>query len=136
MTAVRDRLPGAWSLVSLRRFRNGVFHRFPMSEGACGRLIYASEGVMSAFLASPEWIRGTAKPDWSAFLAYSGRWRLIHEDTVVHDVDMASIGALIGRPLERYVSFAPDATMMLKTDGHVTSSGEKSHDELIWRRVT
>ena len=104
VTDPREGIIGAWSLISLRRFRNGAFYRYPMGEGASGWLIYSASGIMAAFLMSAEWAKGTAKPDWSAFLSYSGRWRIVNSDTVIHDVDAASISALIGRLLERYIS--------------------------------
>jgi hypothetical protein len=132
----RKSVLGAWSLVSLKRFRNDAFYRFPMGEAAVGRLIYSDSGVMAAFLMSAEWIAGTAKPDWSTFLSYSGHWRILNGDTVFHDVDAASITTLIGRPLERYLSFTADGMLQLRTASHIAKAGEKSHDELLWKRIT
>jgi hypothetical protein len=107
-----------------------------MGEGATGRIIYSPLGFMCAFLMSPDWLKGKGKRDGSSvdFLSYSGRWRLLNGDTVIHDVDAASVFEFIGRPLTRYVTFDADGTLMLRTEGHVLSSGEKSHDELIWLR--
>jgi len=133
MSDIRQKVLGAWSLASLRRFRDGSFHRFPMGEGATGRLIYDDSGRMAAFLMSPEWVQGTATQLWSTFLSYSGRWDL--DGTMVsHRLDACSISDLIGQTLVRYIAFTAEGDMMLTTDGHVTADGAKSHDELIWKR--
>jgi hypothetical protein len=137
-TPAADRLPGVWSLRSLRRFRNGVFYRYPMGEGATGRIIYSSDGYMCAFLMSPQWLQGAGKSTGSSvdFLSHSGRWRFSNPATVVHEVDAASVFEFIGRPLIRYVSFTEAEDLLLRTEPHTTSSGQKSHDELVWARVT
>lgn len=134
MNDLRQKVLGAWSLASLRRFRDGAFYRHPMGEGATGRLIYDDSGLMCAFLMSPEWVAGTAKQEWSTFLSYSGRWD-VEGATVSHRLDACSISDLIGRTLERYIRFTPEGDLVLTTDGHVTADGSKSHDELIWKRA-
>lgn len=134
MTNIRESVLGAWSLQSLRRFRDGQFYRHPMGEGASGRLIYDDSGLMCAFLMSPEWVAGTVAQSWWTFLAYSGSWD-VDGATVSHRLDACSISELIGRTLERYISFTPQGHLMLTTDGHVTADGVKSHDELIWVRA-
>ncbi|WP_176593317.1 lipocalin-like domain-containing protein [Sphingobium sp. EM0848] len=134
MSVIRGSVLGAWSLLSLRRFRNGEFYRYPMGEGASGRLIYDDGGLMCAFLMSPEWVAGTAAQSWSTFLAYSGAWD-VEGTTVSHRLDACSISDLIGHTLERYISFTAEGHLMLTTDGHVTADGVKSHDELIWVRA-
>ncbi|GLT00034.1 hypothetical protein GCM10007897_14170 [Sphingobium jiangsuense] len=133
MSELREKVLGAWSLVSLRRFRNGAFYRHPMGEDATGRLIYDDSGLMCAFLMSQDWVEGRAPQQWSTFLAYSGRWT-VEGATVSHRLDACSISDLIGRTLVRTISFTPEGDMMLTTDGHVTADGVKSHDELIWTR--
>jgi hypothetical protein len=127
-------LLGAWSLASLRRFRDGAFYRCPMGEAATGRLIYDASGTMSAFLASPEWSAGEAEQNWSTFLAYSGRWEL-DESTVSHMLDACSISSLIGRTLVREIRVTESGDLMLTTDGHVTADGFRTHDELVWLRA-
>lgn len=136
MNEQEEKVIGVWSLLSLRRFRNGTFYRFPMGEDAAGRLIYTPVGIMAAFLMSREWQAGTAKPEWSSFMSYSARWHVENLNQVVHDVDTCSISALIGKPLIRYIRHQDDGAMMLLTEPFGTSSGEKSHDELLWRRVS
>lgn len=131
----RERLLGGWELEILRRFRDGVFHREPMGAGAKGRLIYDASGVMSAFLMSLSWERGEAAPHWSTFFSYSGPWAL-EGDTVTHHLDMCAIPQLIGTPLVRYVSFKTPDRMLLRTAAHTTNDGHRSHDELIWNRVS
>jgi hypothetical protein len=133
MNDINQVVLGSWSLASLRRFRNDAFFRDPMGSGASGRLIYDKSGMMSAFLMSAEWVAGSATQDWSTFLAYSGRWK-IEGTTVSHKLDACSISALIGRTLERYISFTPEGDLMLTTEAHVTNDGFRSHDQLIWKR--
>lgn len=133
MSELRRAVLGTWELAALRRFRDGAFYRYPMGEGATGRLIYDESGLMAAFLMSPEWVAGTATQEWSTFLAYSGHWA-VDGTTVTHRLDACSISDLIGRTLERYISFTPEGDLRLTTEGHVTADGVKSHDELIWKR--
>lgn len=130
----RGSMLGVWSLASLRRFRDGEFYRYPMGEGATGRLIYDASGLMCAFLMSREWVAGTAKPAWSTFLAYSGAWS-VEGGTVEHRLDACSISDLIGSRLVRHIRFLPEGDLMLTTEAHVTTDGAKSHDELIWKRA-
>lgn len=134
MSNLQQAVLGAWALVSLRRFRNGEFHRYPMGEGATGRLIYDQSGVMSAFLMSPEWAAGTAAQSWSTFLSYSGKWE-IEGTTVTHRLDMCSISELIGQTLIRHIGFTPEGDLLLTTEGHVTADGHKSHDQLVWEKL-
>lgn len=133
MSDLTQKVLGAWQLVQLRRFRDGAFYRYPMGEGATGRLIYDESGLMCAFLMSAEWVAGAAKQEWSTFLSYSGQWD-VEGNAVRHRLDACSISDLIGSTLERHISFLPTGDLMLKTDGHVTADGVKSHDELIWTR--
>lgn len=134
MTNLRESVLGAWSLASLQRFRDGKFYRYPMGEGATGRLVYDSSGVMCAFLMSPEWVAGTAPQEWSTFLSYSGKWD-VDGMTVAHYLDACSISELIGRRLERYIRFTPEGDLMLTTEPRMTADGFRSHDELIWKRA-
>jgi hypothetical protein len=133
-SAIADRLLGAWSLHSLRRLRNDVFYRYPMGETATGRLLYSSSGYMSAFLMSAQWPQGKGSITATnmEFLSYSGRWRVASSGTIVHNVDVASATAFIGRPLVRHFSFTPEGSLLLRTETHTLASGAKSHDELIW----
>lgn len=134
MGDVRRSVLGAWSLLRLRRFRDDIFYRYPMGEGASGRLIYDVSGVMSAFLMSQDWVAGTAAQNWSTFLAYSGRWDV--EGTMVsHRLEACSISELIGQTLVRMIDFTAEGNLMLTTAAHVTADGARSHDELIWVRA-
>jgi hypothetical protein len=135
MSDLRETVVGVWSLVSLRRFKDGIFYRETMGAGATGRIIYNGGGYMCAFLMSADWVAGTARQNWSTFLSYSGKWEL-DGTTVQHYLDASSVSGIIGTTLERYIDFTPEGDLLLTTDGHVSAEGVKTHDELIWRKVT
>jgi len=127
-------LVGVWKLLSLKRFRDGKFYRNPMGEAATGRIIYAKEGRMAAFLMSADWVAGRAQPRWDHFLSYSGRW-FVKDGNVHHVLDAASISELIGTELVRRISWTEAGELTLITEGHVAADGHRSSDTLIWQRV-
>ena len=103
---------GTWNLVE---WTHDGAH--PLGDDAVGRLIYADDGFMSAFLA-----RADGSSD---SLAYSGTWELRGEE-VVHRVSLATRGSFVGRDLVRSVSWSGD-DLVLTTPPPV--------NVLRWRRA-
>ena len=97
-------LEGTWHLVEWK-FGN----HYPLGADAIGRLIYSSDGFMSAFLA-----RADGHTD---ALSYSGTWELRGEE-VVHHVSISSRGSFVGKDLLRTVSWA-DGDLVLTTPAPV-----------------
>jgi len=132
---MHDRVFGTWRLVSLRRFRDGEFDRDTMGTDAEGRIIYDPSGHMCAFLVSQDYKAGKVEQNWDTFMSYSGVWKL-EDDKVTHSLDFASIPAMIGTDLVRYVEWVDEDTIKLKTAAHKNRAGQDSHDELVWSRVS
>lgn len=124
---------GTWEMVSLRRMEDGEFHRFPMGEGAWGRIAYAP-GIMSAFIMSAAWHAGDAVPAFENLVSYSALWEL-DAGVVRHHVLAASVPSWIGTTLVRKASRQPAGMLLLRTAPHVRKTGTVMHDELLWRRI-
>ena len=90
----------------------------PLGDDAVGRLIYAEDGFMSAFLS-----RADGSSD---ALAYSGTWEKRGGDEVVHRVSLATRTSFVGRDLVRSVSWEGD-DLVLTTPPPV--------NVLRWRRA-
>ena len=96
-------LIGAWQLVEWTA-SDGEETLHPSGPDAVGRIIYADDGYMSAFLAAAD---GSTDA-----LAYSGTWELRGEGEVVHHVSLSTRGSFVGRDLVRSVSWEGDDLML------------------------
>jgi len=103
-------LIGVWRLVTVEDRQEDGSVLYPYGEKGLGYLIYHPEGYMSATVMSAEreLVPGGGRPwslspeEASAVLktmgsAYSGRWELRDESTVIHHVEAALIPNMIGR---------------------------------------
>jgi hypothetical protein len=124
---------GVWEMVSLRRFRDDAFDRYPMGEQAWGRITYGPE-TMSAFIMSPDWRSGEPVPSFQNLVTYAARWE--YADGVIrHHVHASSIPSWEGTMLLRYATQGDDGTLNLRTEAHLNKKGERVHDELLWRKL-
>jgi hypothetical protein len=128
-----DDFLGTWEMVSLRRMEDGAFNRFPMGEGAWGRIIYGPD-TMSAFIMSAAWHAGDDVPAFENLVSYAAHWEF-DAGVVRHQVLAASVASWIGTTLVRQASRQPDGTLLLCTAPHVKKNGALVHDELLWRRI-
>ena len=87
-------LVGTWHLVE---WTHEGSH--PLGADAVGRLLYADDGYMAAFLARAD--------GFSDALAYSGAWERRGEE-VVHRVSVSTRASFVGRELVRAVSWQGD----------------------------
>ncbi|MBQ3343643.1 MAG: adenylosuccinate synthetase, partial [Kiritimatiellae bacterium] len=72
----------------------------PFTPEATGRLIYAANGLMSAFLMMPDWGVAAERAGTRGLTAYSARWEVLG-DIVHHAVDFASDPRMLGETLRR-----------------------------------
>ena len=109
-------LVGTWNLVEWR-----ANDTHPRGADAVGRLIYAADGFMSAFLAGADGFSGA--------LAYVATWEMRGTEEVVHRVSGATVGSFVGTDLVRAVSWEGDLLVLTTPprDGWV--------NVLRWRRA-
>ncbi len=135
---------GTWTLVRFSvRASDGRPERFPFGEDACGQVVYAADGHMSAFLARaptasaaqletshrlPVEVKAQA---FDATLAYAGRWAL-DGDEVHHDVSLALVPGLVGQRLTRRVSWL--GSHLVLSYSLVDRQGVTHGFSLEWRR--
>ena len=142
-----DDLLGSWSLATFEiTFSDGRTPLYPFGEDACGLLLYAADGHMSAVLSragrSPlgasrleTSVSATATAKQAAFdsyLSYSGRWYIEGED-VVHVVTLAQVPELVGVENRRHVTRTGD-TLCLRYE-LTARSGVVRYYALTWERV-
>ncbi|MCR9163479.1 MAG: lipocalin-like domain-containing protein [Nannocystaceae bacterium] len=139
-----DQLHGSWDLEAFVVELPGGTQTYPMGEGALGRLMYGSDGTMSATLSrgdrpllSVPRLEAYAKaPDgekaaaFDAYLAYVGRYELDGED-VVHHVELASVPNIVGMQQRRTASLEGNQLTLAYA---VESSRGTRHYTLRWRR--
>ena len=137
MTTSED-LIGVWRLVSFEADdeNDDVVH--PFGEPPDGRLVYTSDGIMSAHLGAadrPPFRRmgdnagERALAAMKTHFSYAGRWRL-EGDRVIHDVDMSISPDWVGAEKVRTVAF--DGADMILTDHD--PGGRLKVGRLRWRR--
>jgi len=126
----QKRLIGVWRLLEWTAIFADGREKPPFGPGATGQLIYDAHGVMSGFLQS-----ASAKgPNWSAFLSYSGPWR-IEADEVVHHVAFSSRADFFGTDLRRTIMWQADGNLELTTKPEPTPSGRSFYYRLVWERA-
>ena len=97
-----DSLLGTWKLKEWSRIAADGTVTHPFTAEATGRLIYAANGLMSAFLMTPDWSVAAERAGGRGVTAYSARWELLG-DIVHHAVDFASDPRMLGETLRRRV---------------------------------
>jgi hypothetical protein len=121
---VTNPLVGHWQLVSFSEARHDGTIVDVFGPDPRGFISYLASGHMSVVFASADrapfsgaWDEVTADEKAARFdglVAYSGRYTL-HDDRVVHHVDVCWIPNWEGRDLERFVTFLEDGTVRLRT---------------------
>jgi hypothetical protein len=150
-STLHSRILGTWSLLSYAYFpQNSPSSKtYPLGPDAHGTILYHPSGHMSAVLVRPGQppfsdgggltpeTSGTAA-DWAAVgrnvIAYSGRFWIRDEQTVVHELGVCVLPRLVGAVQERRVEFAHDGReMVLSVDG-VDVGDVKCKIEVVWKR--
>jgi hypothetical protein len=104
----------------------------PFTPEATGRLIYAANGLMSAFLMMPDWGVAAERAGTRGLTAYSARWELLG-DIVHHAVDFASDPRMLGETLRRRVVPTSEG-FILETLSAVGRADRDSIHRLDWVR--
>ena len=144
MTSIKNELTGAWKLLSyIEISTNGADTFFPLGNNPNGILIYAADGYMSVQ------ISGTDDKDESLledsvkysninyrnFLFFSGSYYIDNRQaTVIHDVITSVTPALIGKTVERDVTFEADI-LYLKSTRPILSNGKMVNSYMTWQRM-
>jgi hypothetical protein len=145
--SLRERLIGAWKLVSYRELPVDGSDPFePLGHEPRGIIMYTADGYMSAQLAKPDrptfasgdWFAGTAEDyqsEASSYIAYSGPFQ-VDEDkqTLTHSMFVSLFPNWTGQTQPRRVKLEGD-TLHLGTDSPIQSSGRTVNSELTWRRA-
>jgi hypothetical protein len=136
LLSVRDRILGAWQLVSVTTRDAEIGHVVhPFGTAPRGMILYTDDGHMSAQLSDA---------DMGGYIAYGGRFSVDEETSeraerreivgiVRHDVTIAMMPELLAQPQFRQVSLDGDVLTLsaTTTDG----SGATSHASVVWRRA-
>ncbi|WP_216823659.1 lipocalin-like domain-containing protein [Mycobacterium terramassiliense] len=145
--ALRDRLIGAWKLVSYLEFPVDGSDPFePLGHQPRGIIMYTPDGYMSAQLskidrphfASGDWFAGTREEyasEASSYIAYSGPFH-VDEDkqTLTHSMFVSLFPDWTGQTQPRRVELDGD-TLKLGTASPIQSSGRTVNSVLTWRRA-
>jgi hypothetical protein len=142
MTAeeIREKLLGAWSLVSWQSFSDDGSVQYPLGENAVGQLMYSATGRVSAQLArgeqerfnSDDWRR--AKPEemiaaWPSYFGYFGTFTVDADDSAVtHHIEAGWFPNLAGTEQVRHYRLDGDE-LVLDAD----TAWDKVR--IIWRRT-
>jgi hypothetical protein len=144
---LRDRLIGAWKLVSYREVPvdgSGPFE--PLGPNPRGIIMYTPDGYMSAQLAKPDRPHFTSG-DWSAgspedyiaqastYIAYTGPFHVDEEQqTLTHSMFVSLFPDWTGQTQPRSVALDGDR-LQLGTVSPIQSSGRTVNSALVWRRA-
>ncbi|MFJ6701447.1 MULTISPECIES: lipocalin-like domain-containing protein [unclassified Streptomyces] len=144
--AVRERLIGAWRLVSYTATSTAGEVVSPLGSAPYGLIVYTAEGYMSAQLG-----RGDRTPLRSArledaadgelaraaagYLAYGGPFAVVGPTTVEHHVTTSLFPNWIGRAQVREVGFdGPHLVLRVATPTRLWGADRTA--ELTWRRLS
>jgi hypothetical protein len=151
-TALHSRIIGTYFLISYSYYptTSPSQKSYPLGPHATGTIMYHPSGHMSAVLVrpgqpafsdggglSPE-TSGTAA-DWETVgrnvTAYSGRFWVKDEDTVMHELGVCFLSRFSGAVQERKVEFGEGGReMVLSVDG-VNIGGVDCRIEVQWKRM-
>ena len=144
---LRDRLVGAWKLVSyVEEPVDGSEPFHPMGEKPQGIIMYTPDGYMSAQLmrvdrrpfASGDWFDGTEeeyREEASTYIAYSGPFHVDEEKrTLTHSMFVSLFPNWTGQTQPRVVKIEGDK-LFLSTESPIKSGGKIVMSRLQWQRA-
>jgi len=144
---LRDRLIGAWSLVSYEeRPVDGSPSFFPMGTSPKGIIMYTPDGFMSAQLSQPnrkpftsgDWFQATDaefKNEATSYIAYTGPFHVDEEKHhLTHSMFISLFPNWIGQTQPRLVRIEGDQ-LFLSTANPISSGGKTVNSHLAWRRA-
>jgi hypothetical protein len=147
MATIRDRLIGAWSLVSFEsRLPDGRVSS-PLGRGAQGHIVYSANGIVSVNLSRGDRVAPGAGRLYQlrnddeiaavarGYMAYSGRFEVDEARAVArHHFELCIDPALIGTLQERHIRFFDDRLELSVLDASEVN-GIGSPSALVWQRV-
>lgn len=147
MRAIRDRLIGAWTLVSFEsRLPDGRLSS-PLGRGARGHIVYAECGLVSVNLSRGDrpvadgdrifQLRGEAAiaAAGRGYMAYSGRFEVDEAQGLArHHLELCLDPSWIGTVQERHVRFVDDRLQLSVGDPRGTD-GVGNPSTLTWQRI-
>lgn len=144
---LRERLIGAWSLVSYEeRPVDGSPSVYPFSRHPKGLLMYTPDGYVSAQLmhakrelfAADDWFDGTAegyREEATSYIAYSGQFNVDEQkQSLTHSMFVSLFPNWIGQTQSRAVRIEGDK-LYLSTVAPIRSAGRTVNSYLCWTRV-
>jgi Lipocalin-like domain len=145
--SLRDRLIGAWSLVSYEeRPVDGSPSFFPMGETPKGIIMYTPDGFMSAQLSRPDrkpfvsgdWFEASDaefREEATSYIAYTGPFHVDEEKQhLTHSMFISLFPNWIGQTQPRVVRVEGDR-LFLSTASPILSSGQIVNSYLTWKRA-
>jgi hypothetical protein len=142
---LRDRMIGAWLLVSFESTLPDGRVIAAMGRRAEGGIVYSADGYVSVNLTHGNRRRGGEGTFWHAlddsfvgpvarrYMAYSGRFEVDEAREVArHHFDLCLDPALVGTLQERAIRFV-DGMLELSVRG---AEGVENPSRLLWRRLT
>jgi hypothetical protein len=144
---LRDRLIGAWSLVSYEeRPVDGSPSFFPMGATPKGIIMYTPDGFMSAQLSKPDrepfasgdWFKASDaefRDEATSYIAYTGPFHVDEEKQhLTHSMFISLFPNWIGQTQPRVVRIEGDQ-LFLSTASPISSGGKTVNSHLAWRRA-
>jgi hypothetical protein len=145
--SLRDRLIGAWSLVSYEeRPIDGSPSFFPMGTRPKGIIMYTPDGFMSAQLSKPDrkpfasgdWFKASDaefKEEATSYIAYTGPFHVDEEKQhLTHSMFISLFPNWTGQTQPRVVRIEGDQ-LSLSTASPISSAGKTVNSHLVWRRA-
>lgn len=143
MGSLHDTLVGHWRLESFTEQRDDGTSFDVWGPDPVGYITYLPNGRMSVVFAGAQRARFTGAwvdvadahkaACYDAMVAYSGRYT-VHEDRVIHHVEVCWIPNWEGRDLERFVTLLPDDRVLLRTPSARFGRKQPVQDVIV-RRV-
>ena len=135
-------LVGTWKLVSYSCSDESGNVDYPLGPEASGYIIYTADGYMSVSMsaanranyASEDLKGGTVEEKTAAaetYIAYCGKYEL-HEDRVVHHIELAVFPNRVGTSQVRYYELSGDRIDL--TTPPILINGRPQTCKLVWER--
>jgi len=145
--SLRDRLIGAWSLVSYEeRPVDGSPSFFPMGTSPKGIIMYTPDGFMSAQLSKPDrklfasgdWFKASDaefRDEATSYIAYAGPFHVDEEKQhLTHSMFISLFPNWIDQTQPRVVRIDGDQ-LCLSTASPISSGGKIVNSHVAWRRA-
>lgn len=142
---LRERLVGAWRLVTWESIGDDGSVTHPMGADPQGVVVYTPDGTMMttigrrdrAPIGGGDMLDGPAEERLAAFgsfIAYTSRFRIEGSD-VIHAVEMSLFPNWVGTEQRRHVELSADGDGLVLSADPFLLRGRISRHRLSWRRI-